>query len=312
MMTSLLSSPTSAAGVPRQAVPFGGNSMQHGTAVFEGIRCYAGPGGAAVFRLDDHLHRLLRSAEAIGMPHALTLDGLREQVLAAARVAGGDCYLRPAIFAPDPILGLDLRRLRFECLVEVWPAGGVLAQDSVRVTVSPWCRPSGQTFPRGVKATGMYVMSALARTQAAAAGFDDAIQLDPQSGNVAEATVANVFLVRAGRLITPWSQESLLPGITRATILALAADLGIDAVEAPVAVAELLEADEVFLTGTAIGLVRVEGIDGRTFPPERPVFHTLLERFRATVTGGSVRHPDWLTALAPEPQSQSRSIEEEL
>ena len=296
MITAQHSAHTHHAHGADRGVPFGGNSMQHGTAVFEGIRAYAGPSGAAVFRLDDHLARLRRSAELIGIPDPPGLDELREQVLTAAEPARGtDCYLRPVLYAPDPILGLDLRTLRYRLGVEVWPAGPVTEQPAVRVTVSPWRRPPAECFPAGAKATGAYVMSAVARTRAAQAGFDDAIQLDLRTGRVVEATVSNVFLVRDGRLVTPWLRDGPLAGITRDTVLRLAEDLGIETREAPVEVADLAAADEIFLTGTAVELVPVRAVENHPLDPAGPIFRALLAEFRAVVTGGREHRARWLT-----------------
>jgi branched-chain amino acid aminotransferase len=304
MVTPLLSVATFTASGPGRNIAFGGNSMQHGTAVFEGIRCYQGDGGPAIFRLEDHLRRLLRSAELIGIPTSWDLAELTAQVQAAAAGCGlADCYLRPVIFAAEPKLGLDLRRLAFDFAVEIWPVESEPVALPVAVRVSPWRRPVASSYPVGAKSTGAYVVSAVARTAAAADGFDDAIQLDPESGRVAEATVANVFIVDEGRLSTPWTQESLLAGITRDTVLILAAELGIPVEERPIEVEELGDADEIFLTGTATELVAVATLDHRELKPDRPVFHALLEEFRRTVQGRRKDHLHWLTAIAPPPSA---------
>jgi branched-chain amino acid aminotransferase len=280
-------------------IPFGGNSMQHGTAVFEGIRCYPTPEGPRVFRLDEHLVRLRRSAELIGIPGSPSLDEMRDEVLAAARNSSGDagCYLRPVLYAPDPVLGLDLRMLRYRLGIEVWPAGAVADHAGIAVTVSPWRRPPAECLPVGAKATGAYVMSAVARTHAARAGFDDAVQVDMHTGRVVEATVANIFLVHNGRMSTPWLRDGPLPGITRDTVLGLAGELGIEARECPVEVDDLRGADEIFLTGTAIELMPVRALDGRALDPAGPVFRALLARFRSTVSGGGdPARAGWRTA----------------
>ncbi len=287
-----------------RTTPFGGNSMQHGTAVFEGIRCYRGNGGPAIFRLEDHLRRLLGSAELIGIPVTWDLAELSTRVREAAAGSGmADCYLRPVIFAPEAKLGLDLRRLAFEFAVEIWPVEADPVARPVAVTVSPWRRQAANSYPVGAKSTGAYVVSAVARTAAAAAGFDDAIQLDPDSGRVAEATVANVFLVRDGMLSTPWTRDSLLPGITRDTVLTLATELGIAADVRPIEVGELDDSDEIFLTGTATELVAVSALDRRELKPDRPVFQALVEEFRRTVQGRHEGHLHWMTAIAPPPSA---------
>ena len=140
-------------------------------------------------------------------------------------------------------------------------------------------------------------MSAIAKTHASQQGYDDALQLDPDSGLVAEATIANVFLVRDGCLATPWTRDSLLPGITRRSVLDLAGTLGLEAVEKPVTTDELLGADEVFLTGTAIGLVPVAVVDERTYPAKHPVFDALNDAYTGAVTGHRPCPDGWLTQL---------------
>jgi branched-chain amino acid aminotransferase len=291
-------------------VPFGSNSLQHGTAVFEGIRCYCpalgqaeprlAAQGRAAFRLDAHITRLLESARLIGIDHAYCHGQIRARILKAARASAiANSYLRPVLFTPQQYLGVDLRSLTFELAVEVWPAP-VAAQRypaGIRVTISPWRRPARTSFPVRAKATGSYVVSAVARTCASAAGFDDAIQLDPESGRVAEATIANVFLVSGGRLRTPWLEDSLLAGITRDTVMVLAREMGIDTAEGPIEVADLLDADEVFLAGTASELIPVTAIDDRIYGPRRPVFAALAGTFRDIVSRRRPEHAEWLTPI---------------
>lgn len=284
-------------------VPFGSSSFQHGLAVFEGIRCYS----SAIFRLEDHLSRLLASARLLGLSHNYHLDGLRAAVLRAAAASGlRDSYLRPVLYTPDPYLTVDTGALDFALATEVWafqPETGraVAGRDNrapgARLTISRWRRPSPSSFPPRAKATGMYVTSALAKTAAARAGYDDAIQLDPDSGRVAEATSANVFLVRNGKLRTPWLEDSLLAGITRDSMLVLARELGIPVREEPVEVTALLAANEVFLTGTAAELVPVGSVDGRQYDRDRPVFTALASAFSDAVTGARFGQLNWLTPV---------------
>ena len=295
---------TMLAGTPgERAVPFGSNSLQHGTAVFEGIRCYRDGAGSTAFRLDDHLRRLLDSARALGVEHHYDLAGLRAEVLCAVAESGlADAYVRPVLYTPQPRLGVDLRSFEFALGVEIWAAeseaGEVAAAGRpVRLTISPWRRPGRSSFPVGTKATGLYALSALAKTHAVEEGYDDAVQLDPDTGLVAEATIANVFLVRDGVVRTPSRAESLLPGITRDSVLILAAELGYPVAETPVEPAELTTADEVFLTGTAIGLQPVAAVGEHTFDPDRPVFTTLHAAYRDAARGRRPVPPGWRTPI---------------
>jgi branched-chain amino acid aminotransferase len=281
-----------------RAVPFGGNSMQHGTAVFDGIRCYRTPDGPALFRPREHVLRLLSSARILGIEHGYSFAAMMAAVTGAVEDSGlGDCYARPVLFAPEPLLGVDLHAFRFTLGVEVWPVPPPSAAR-VRLTVSPWRRPAATSFPATIKATGTYVVSALARTHAVSAGFDDAIQLDALSGRVAEATIANVFLVRDGMLLTPWTEDALLPGVTRDSILRLAEVLGISTREGPVELTALATAQEVFLTGTASELVGVRSVDDWAYLDDGPVFTALSRAFREMVTGRRRDEFDWCVPLA--------------
>ena len=282
-----------------RTISFGSSSVQHGAAVFEGIRCYVTPAGPALFRLDDHLRRLLTSARLLGLRHGYHARQLRAAVLRAASGLAG-CYLRPGLFSPDPLLTVDLTKLSFRLGIEVWPMPGEPSvTQPIRLAVSPWRRPSPRSFPARAKAVGSYVNSALAKTAAVAAGFDDAIQLDPDSGRVAEATTTNIFLARDGVLTTPWLTDSLLAGITRDAVLALARRLGIPTEEGPVALTDLWAADEIFLTGTAGELIPVASVDQYSCPRQRPLFDTVSAAFRSTVTGHGPGPADWLTGVAP-------------
>lgn len=268
-----------------RTIPFGSASMQHGVAVFDGIRGYSTARGPALFRPREHVERLLDSARALGIQHDYSSRELLAAVLRAAADSGlADCYVRPVLFARDQYLGIDMREIRFSLGIEVWPAPPSDDRD-VRLTISPWRRPARSSFPPKVKATGCHVLSALAKTAAVAAGFDDAIQLDTLSGRVAEATSANVFLIKDGHLSTPWTADSLLPGITRDSILRLAALIGLEASEGPVDIADLAAADEVFLAATAAELVSVSAIGEWRYPPGGPVFAALYRAFHDAATG---------------------------
>ena len=294
MVTASLSSHTHLDGFAGDhSIPFGSNSMQHGTAVFDGIRCYDTPRGAALFRPREHVERLLNSARTLGIEHDYSFQAVLATVVrAAADSELPDCYVRPVLFARDPYLGVNLRAFRFTLGVEVWPVQPS-SDAEARLTISPWRRPAASSFPPTVKATGTYAVSALAKTAAVTAGFDDAIQLDALSGRVAEATVANVFLIKGGRLSTPSTADGLLPGITRDSVLRLAALIGLDAGERPVEVADLAAADEVFLTGTASGLVTAASIGEWRYAAHGPVFAALSRAYHDAVTGRRFTELGW-------------------
>ncbi|MGO9081013.1 MAG: aminotransferase class IV [Streptosporangiaceae bacterium] len=303
---------------------FGSSSFQHGIAVFEGIRCYATSGESSIFRLEDHARRLLDSARLLGIEHGYGLDDLCVKISTAAAAAGlQNCYLRPMLATGDPYLTVDLNALHFTLTIEVWPIplsipdspGAGMEPSSYqpagwRLALSEWRRPSPASFPSRAKATGIYVTSALAKTAATRAQYADAIQLDPLSGRVAEATSANIFVVRDGKIVTPWLADALLAGITRDSVLVLARELGVPAREGPVEVADLLAADEVFLTGTACELVTVSSVDDTHFVPDGPVFGMLAHAFGEAVTGERFGHLGWLTPVnsSVEPQVRQQPI----
>lgn len=299
MLTASLSSYTYLDGFEGdRGIPFGSSSVQHGTAVFDGIRCYATPRGPALFRVREHIERLLYSAKTLGIEHHYSYKALLAAVVRAtvdSKLA--DCYVRPGLFARDPYLGVGLRAFRFILGIEVWPVP-LSGNAAARLTISPWRRPARSSFPPTVKATGMYAVSALAKTAATAAGFDDAIQLDALSGRVAEATTTNVFLVKEGRLSTSWTEDTLLPGITRDSILRLAELIGLETSERPVEVADLAAADEVFLTGTASGLVTVSSIGQWQYTAHGPVFANLCRAYEDAALGRCFAELGWCRLVA--------------
>ncbi|MEV0230710.1 branched-chain amino acid transaminase [Nonomuraea sp. NPDC050786] len=244
--------------------------LHYGTGVFEGIRAYATRDGAQthLFRVHDHYRRFLRSCRLLRIDPGLTADELADVTAELLRRNGdrGDVYVRPLAYklgllpGTPPGVGLggvsDAVTIVASRLGDYGPPGGV------RCLISSWRRPGRATLPVQAKVTGGYVNNALAVEDARAAGYDDAILLN-EAGQVAEASTANVFAVRGGRLATPPADADILPGITRDTVLTLAAGLGMPAEESPLHPADLLLADEVFLTGTGIGVTPVIEINGR-------------------------------------------------
>ncbi|UCE87968.1 MAG: branched-chain-amino-acid transaminase [Deltaproteobacteria bacterium] len=243
-------------------LPVTDHGLLYGDGVFEGIRVY----GRRVFRLDDHLERLAVSARAIGLTLPLERDALRDVVLTTARAYGeADAYVRLIVTRGDGALGVDpttCKEPRVICIVDevrIYPESKRLHGIDL-VTVS-WRRPALDALDPRVKSLN-YLNSVLAKLEARERGADEALILNA-AGSVAEAAVANVFAVRAGVLRTPPPTDGALEGITRRSVLELAASLGIPAFEASLARVDLLAADEVFLTGTGARLVAVRSLDGQ-------------------------------------------------
>lgn len=240
------------------------HAMHYGTGVFEGIRAYAG----TPFRLDAHMKRLAASARELGydLPFApCDLEAAVHETLRANDA--GDAYVRPIAWRGSENLGMLAPETHIHVAVAAWPWPAIFAGEAkekgITLKTSPWRRPPAEAAPVRAKACGPYLLCALARQDAAAAGFDDALMLDTD-GDVAEATGANIFFVEDGALHTP-QPGVILDGITRRTVMALARDLAIPVREARLSPAVLARAEEVFLTGTAYEVQPVAAVDDRRY-----------------------------------------------
>jgi len=277
--------------------------VNYGLAMFEGIRAYWIPerGEALVFRLHDHIDRLRRNGRILMMDLPLSREDLAARVaeLLAKEQIRGDAYIRPLLYKAAHEIGPRVHDSPCDLAIFVTPlARYVDTVGGVRAIVSSWRRTADNAIPPRGKITGGYVNAALAKSEAALAGVDDAILLT-EAGAVSEGTVSNLFLVRGGRLITPPVTAGILEGITRQTVLTLAAEAGIEVVERVVERSELYVADEVFLTGTATEIAPVVEIDRRAVGGgvPGPVTQRLANEFSRAVHGGSTRHADWCTVV---------------
>jgi branched-chain amino acid aminotransferase len=288
------------------------HGLHYGTTVFEGIRSYGADGGTAVFRLGDHLARLERSAEMYHMPLPYSREELRSaihQVIAANGL--GACYIRPIAMRGYGTMGLFPLEAPVDVAVAAWEWGAYLGEDGlrtgIRAKVSSWRRIGSSTIPATAKAGGQYLNSILAKIETHKAGYQEAILLN-EAGYVADGSGENLFLVRDGTLITPPVQASILEGITRASIISLAADEGIPVLEREVARGELYHADEVFITGTAAEVCPVIEVDDHDLGAPGPVTRALQERFFAATEGRDPRSAEWLdyvAATAPAPAAST-------
>jgi branched-chain amino acid aminotransferase len=277
------------------------HGLHYGTSVFEGIRAYPTPQGSAVFRLDDHLRRFMNGAAHYGLAIDYALDDLHAACLETLRASGlDDAYIRPLAYFGEGTIALQPR---FKCathvLIVVLPFPP-LAGDApgFRATISPVQKFSSRALPSTVKAGGHYTNSVLALQDAVARGFDEAILLN-ERGDVAEGSGENIFIVRGGVLRTNDASSDVLYGITRDSILQLAADEGIPSEIGPISLDALLGADEAFFTGTAAEVVPILSIDGRAFPDDRPITSRLARRYAAAVRGGDAHFAaPWLTYLS--------------
>jgi branched-chain amino acid aminotransferase len=279
-------------------------ALQYGWAVFEGIRAYATGAGPGVFRLDEHVARLFRSARVYRMEPAHDPAEVADAIRAVVRDTGLDaCYIRPLVYRGYGEMGLNPHASPVRVAVAAWPWTGYLGADAeesgVRACVSSWRRSDNNAIPPAAKATGQYLNSALAKMEAVDGGYDEAILLGPH-GFVADATGENVFIIRDGRLITPALSDGPLGGITRDSIMTIARDAGVDVREDHVTRADLYLADEAFLTGTAAEVIPLVSVDGRDVGAGKPgpVTRALLDMFHRALAGRDERYSRWLTPVA--------------
>ena len=241
------------------------HGLHYGSGVFEGIRCYATEKGSFIFRLKEHVDRFYRSAQSYKMEIPYAKEEIEEAIKATIRINGLDaCYIRPIAFYGYHHLGLNPIGCPVDCAIAVWSWGAYLgeeaSEDGIRCTFSSWRRIDPSTLPVTAKATGHYLNSILASLDAKERGFDEAILLDTR-GYVAEGPGENIFAVKDATLYTPEAGSSVLPGITKTSIIELARDMGYDTVEKRITKDELLDADEAFFTGTAAEMAPIREID---------------------------------------------------
>ncbi|HET6811951.1 MAG TPA: branched-chain amino acid transaminase [Acidimicrobiales bacterium] len=276
------------------------HSLHYGLGVFEGIRAYSTSQGPAVFRLTDHIRRLYTSAKIflIDIPYAP--EALVEATKETVRVNGLDsCYIRPIAFLGYGEMGLNPLPCQVNVAIAVWPWGAYLGEESltsgVRMKISSWQRHDPNAVPPAAKGTGMYINSCLAKVEALKAGYDEAILLSPQ-GYVSECTGENLFIVRDGKLITPPVAAGALEGITQASVLTIARDLGYEVEAANILRSDLYTADEAFLSGTAAEVVPIRSVDDRIVGSGEPgpVTRKVQEVYFAAVRGEVDRYKDWV------------------
>lgn len=279
------------------------HTLHYGLGVFEGIRCYEGPaGGSWVFRLHEHTERLFASAHILGLAIPYTADEINEACLETVRRNGlRACYLRPLVFLGDGEMGLAaVNPVRVAIIA--WPWGSYLGdagvRDGIRVKTSSFQRFTVNSMMTKAKAVGHYVNSILASVEVRRSGYDEALLLDAE-GYVAECSGENIFIVKNGRVRTS-PLTSVLPGITRDTVMTLLDDQGIACREERFTRDEIYIADEAFLTGTAAEVTPMRELDDRRVGSGRPgpVTQALQAAYARVVRGQEPRYERWLSALS--------------
>jgi len=286
-------------------VPLSTHALHYGTGVFEGIRSYTANGEPAIFRLDAHLERFYQSAAVYGMRIPFRREQLAEAICGLIRRNQlTEAYIRPIAY-----MGAETLGIRAQCSTETailaWPHMAHIREESrrrgARLTVSPYRKFDARMMPTTAKACGQYLNSRLATMEASRRGYDEALLLNIE-GNVAEAAVANVFVVNGRTLRTNDEKSSILMGITRDSILQLAVAEGFEVEVGTITVEDLLQADEAFLCGTACEIVPVAELDdkriGRVSPG--PVTEQIRGAFDRAKTGASSKWAHWLHRVAAE------------
>ena len=276
------------------------HALHYGTSVFEGLRAYATPRGPAIFRLPEHTRRLFDSARIMRMPVPYSEQQIDAAIVQTVRVNQWDsCYVRPLVWRGGQTLGVNPMPCPVQVMIATWQWGAYLGEDALlkgaRLITSAWVRLPANAMPGKAKAGGNYVNSALARMDAVSAGFDEALLLD-QNGFVAEGSGENIFFLRGGRLYVISSSVNL-EGITRASVLEIAREMGLEIQEVMATRDQLYAADEVFMTGTAAEVTPVSEIDYRPIGSGRagPVSLELRRRYLEAVEGRDERYAHWLT-----------------
>ncbi len=277
--------------------------ISYGTSVFEGIRCYQTASGPAVFRLRDHVRRMVDSAKVYRMEIPYSIAQLAEAMVELVRVNKmKSCYIRPIALRGYGEMGVYSLRNPIEVFVACWEWGKYLGEEAlasgVDVCVSSWTRIAPNTLPAMAKAGANYMNSQLIKMEAIMNGYSEGIALDA-SGYVSEGSGENIYAVRDGKIYTPPLGASVLPGITRDTVIRLAQDLGIPLVETLVPREMLYIADEVFFSGTAAEITPIRSVDKIVIGKGRrgPIAEKLQKEFFAIIEGSKPDRYGWLTPV---------------
>jgi len=282
--------------------PVSAHGLHYGTGVFEGVRCYDTSKGPALFRMNEHMDRFFASAAVYGFAIPFTTDALVKATCELILKNGFEnCYVRPLCYLGTNSLGISSAcpsEITILTVPDLSSSTKSLKASGIRALTSSWIKFDRRMMPTTAKACGQYLNSVLASRDAAAKGFDEAILLN-MDGNVAEATVANIFVVRNGILRTNDESSSILPGITRDSVIQLARSLGYEVQIGILRPEDLLSAEELFLTGTAREVVPVRELDGTVIGSgtRGPVTEKIQAAFDCVTRGKDSRFAQWLHYL---------------
>src|SRR5487761_2391099 len=281
------------------------HTLHYGTGAFEGIRAYKTPNGVAVFRLREHMERLLRSCRILMIDVPFSVDELCDATTELARVneLNDGCFIRPLVYLGYGEMGIFPLTSPVNVAIAAWPWGAYLGdeglENGVRMKISSWSRHHPNSMPTASKTVGGYVNSSLAKVEAIKAGYDEAIMLGPD-GRLSECRGETLFIVRDGLLISPPPSEAgALRGITQASIVTIAHDLGYDVSFEALRRDDLYVADEAFLTGTAAEVVPIDSVDDRRIGEGRPgpITKAIQTVYFQAVRGELDQYESWLTRV---------------
>lgn len=279
------------------------HALHYGSAVFEGIRCYYNEesGDSVVFRLQDHMERLHRSAKMIMMDLPYSVDELCQATVDLIKANGiKSCYIRPLAYYGYGQMGVDPTGAPTDVIIAVWPWDAYLGEEALErgidVGISSWRQRSFNAIPPAIKSAASYLNSILAKLEAKNHGYSEAIMLN-ENGYVTEGTGENLFVVRNGILSTPPLSDGLLEGVTRDSVLTIACDLDIPALEESLTRADLYIADEAFMTGSAAELTPVHSIDDRVVGDRGPITTQLQKRYFDVAYGRVPEYEEWITRI---------------
>jgi branched-chain amino acid aminotransferase len=275
------------------------HALHYGTGAFGGMRGIpnpADPGEVLLFRADRHARRLSQSARLLlqDLPEETIHNALR--AFLKANRPSTPFYMRPFVYTSDLGIAPRLHDIHCDFLIYGIELGDYLSPEGVSCRISSWTRQEDRSLPLRGKISGAYITSSLAKTEAVRSGFDEALLLNSR-GKVSEASGMNLFLVRDGALITPGVDQDILEGITRASVLELARDMGIPVLERAVDKTELFIADEVFLTGTAARVTPIRRIETTDLSGPRPIMERLRDRLTSITEGADPEYEHWITRI---------------
>lgn len=282
-------------------IPITTHALHYGTSVFEGIRGYWNGKNLYIFKLREHIQRLIQSAQAYSINPKYSVDEICNHIIDLLRKNNikQSCYIRPLLFVG--LHGIDLNVTEnspTHLAIIAFPFSRYFPESGIRTCVSSWRRINGNSTPPMAKAGGNYLNSVLATQECKRNGYDESILLD-YNGNVSEAPGENIFIVRKDKIYTPSLSDSVLEGITRDTAIIIARDLGYKVIERSINRSELYTADEIFVTGTAAEITSIISVDNHIIGNGRvgKITEKISEHYQKLVVSEDSQFKEWLTAV---------------